>query len=196
MGGCTPSGAAAVVVQSTPPDTAVEGDRHDFEAVYDAWFHEVSRWVRALGALSVDLDDVTQEVFVVVQRKLPGFDGAHLRAWLYRITSRTVRDWRRRAWFRRILHRREVELEDVPAAGPDPGEALERREAERTLARLLRRMSEKRRTVFVLADVEGYGCDEIAELQGVPAPTVRTRLFHARRDFARLCAARRRFEER
>ena len=71
-----------------------------FEQVYVQWFHEVSRWARAFGGLDADLDDLTQEVFLVVRRKLPEFDGRNLSGWLYRIAQRTVRDYRRRAWFR------------------------------------------------------------------------------------------------
>ncbi|HEY3667719.1 MAG TPA: sigma factor, partial [Polyangiaceae bacterium] len=46
-----------------------------FEQVYAQRFRDVSRWVRALGGSDADLDDLTQEVFVVVERRLPDFDG-------------------------------------------------------------------------------------------------------------------------
>ena len=60
-----------------------------FEEIYAKWFHEVSRWVRAFGGLDADLDDLTQEVFLVVRRKLSAFDGRNLSGWLYRIAQRT-----------------------------------------------------------------------------------------------------------
>ena len=44
-------------------------------------------------------------------------------------------------------------------------------------------MSEKRRTALILSEIEGYSGEEIARLQGIPVATVRTRLFHARREF-------------
>jgi RNA polymerase sigma-70 factor (ECF subfamily) len=190
--------APGVVAAPAGPDlpAIVDDARRDFDAVYDAHFDEVARWIRALGGLAIDVDDLAQEVFVVVQRQLPRFDGRHLRAWLYRIAARTVSDWRRRAWFRGLLQRREVVLEEIPATAPGPVEALERREAQRVLAALLARMSPKRRTAFILAELEGYTSEEIAALQGVPAATVRTRLHHARRDFVRLCAEQQRREAR
>lgn len=167
--------------------TRADQCRLTFEEVYSEWFHEVSRWARALGGLSADLDDLTQDVFLVVRRKLDDFDGGNLRGWLYRITQRTVRDYRRGAWFRRILSRkstRPTETSPLPQVlAPDPSELFERREAEVLLARLLDRMSEKRRVTFILFEIEGYSGEEIAELEGIPVNTVWTRLYHARKDF-------------
>jgi len=69
----------------------------DFAAVYARWFHDVSHWARALGGPEADCEDLAQEVFLIVRRKLSDFDGRNLAGWLYRITARTVRDHRRRA---------------------------------------------------------------------------------------------------
>src|SRR5262245_48606812 len=80
------------------PGVAGSDARAEFRAVYDAWFDDVSRWIRALGGLDADRDDIVQEVFLVVRRRLKDFDGVNLAGWLYRITSRQVRDFRRRAW--------------------------------------------------------------------------------------------------
>jgi RNA polymerase sigma-70 factor (ECF subfamily) len=51
---------------------------------------------------------------------------------------------------------------------------------------LLAKMSKKKREVFVLREVEQLSGEEVAEILNIPTATVRTRLFHARRDFARL----------
>jgi RNA polymerase sigma-70 factor (ECF subfamily) len=162
----------------------------DFSSIYDEWFAEVARWVRALGGPEADLEDLTQDVFVVVQRTLPGFDGRNLPGWLYRITRRAVRDHRRKAWFRNLFLRpREVALEELAEAGPSPAELYERREAERRLFQLLEGMSEKRRSTFVLFEIEGYSGEEIAALENVPVATVWTRLHHARKELAARVAA-------
>ena len=79
----------------------------DFSAVYEAWLQPVTGWIRAFGGLEVDYEDVAQEVFLVVRRKLGRFDGENLGGWLYRITQLTVRDYRRRAWFRRLVFGRD-----------------------------------------------------------------------------------------
>jgi RNA polymerase sigma-70 factor, ECF subfamily len=161
-----------------------------FEQIYATWFHEVARWVRAFGGLDADVEDLTQEVFMVVRRKLGTFDGRNLPGWLYRVAQRTVRDYRRRAWFRRIFAGKPADTEtETPGTwtrSPDPAEILEQREAEKALAEILSQMSAVRRTAFILFEVEGYSGEEISELEGIPLNTVWTRLHHARKDFVQL----------
>ena len=140
------------------------------------------RWSRALGGLNADVEDLAQEVFLVARRKLPAFDGQHPRAWLYSITRRTVSDYRRRAWIRRVFQPLEALL-DVPETGPGPGEIAHTNEGMRTLSALLDQLSPIRRTAFILFEIEGYSGEEIAELEGIPLNTVYTRLHHARKDF-------------
>lgn len=155
--------------------------------IYEEWFDEVVRWARALGGPEADLDDISQEVFLVVQRKLGAFDGRNLGGWLYRITANTVSDHRRRAWFRRVL-RGGPDLDTLPARG-STAEELERREARRLLYRLLARLGERHRRALILFEIEGYSGEEIAALEGVPVATVWTRLHHARKAFLALVAA-------
>ena len=175
----------------------VEAQPLDFSAIYDAWFGEVVRWVRALGGPDADVEDLAQEVFLVVERRLPAFDGRNVPAWLYRIASRAVKDHQRRAWFRNLVRRRgDLSVEHARATGPSPAESLERAEARRIAWRLLRRLSEKRRTTFILFEVEGYSGEEIARMQGIPEATVWTRLHHARRDFMALVERLQREEAR
>jgi RNA polymerase sigma-70 factor (ECF subfamily) len=160
-----------------------------FREIYDAWFDDVSRWIRALGGLEADRDDIVQEVFLVVRRRLKDFDGSNLAGWLYRITSRQVRDFRRRSWVKHIFTRRRAhEPDDLPHAGAGPAAALERKEEQRVLHTLLMKMAEARRTAFVLFEIEGLSGDEIARIQDIPLNTVWTRLHHARREFFALAA--------
>jgi RNA polymerase sigma-70 factor (ECF subfamily) len=160
----------------------------DFATVYNDWVHQVSRWVRALGGLELDVEDVAQEVFVVVRRKLPAFDGNNLAGWLYKITEYSVREYKRRSWFRNLLHRRdEGALRDLP--DPREGVALvEHKQEMRLVARVLERMNETRRATFVLFEIEGYSGEEIAQLHDVPVATVWTRLHYARKEFFALMA--------
>jgi RNA polymerase sigma-70 factor (ECF subfamily) len=148
----------------------------------------VARWARARGANEADVEDLTQEVFIIVRRKLAEFDGRNLAGFLYRITERTVRDHRRSAWFRNLL-RGQAPL--APEAGAhDDGtlETIQRREGREALAAILAKMSDKRRTTFILFEIEGYTGEEIARIQSLPVDTVWTRLHHARKDFKRLVA--------
>lgn len=175
-----------------PPVESRADESRDFKKVYALNFHEVARWVRAMGAPHADVLDLTQDVFIIVQRKLPLFDGNNLRGFLYQVTRRTVRDHKRRAWFRKFVLLGDVSSEQSPAP-PEQGPSvpLERAERLRELEHILAKMSDKRRTAFVLFEIEGYSGEEIAKLEDVPLKTVWTRLHHARKDFVALVAQRR-----
>jgi RNA polymerase sigma-70 factor, ECF subfamily len=170
----------------------------DFSTIYAEWFHEVARWVRALGGLGIDHEDVTQEVFLVVRKKLHAFDGANVASWLYRIAVFAVREHRRRAWVRRVVlgasGNEELTAGDGES-GPTPAALLERKEERRVLVELLSRMKEVRRTSFILYEVEGLSGEEIAGVQDVPVATVWTRLHYARKEFLGLVADWRRQDE-
>jgi RNA polymerase sigma-70 factor (ECF subfamily) len=169
----------------------------DVRIIYDAWFGEVLRWIRALGGLEADRDDIVQEVFLVVRRRLPAFDGANLAGWLYAITRRQVRDFRRRVWVKHIFtKRRSEDLESLPDMAGSPAALLEQKEKRRVLWTLLEKMPEQRRATFVLFEIEGLSGDEIARLQGVPVNTVWTRLYHARKEFFALAAKHQKREQR
>ena len=160
-----------------------------FEEIYQQYFREVGSWIRALGGPDADREDITQEVFLVVRRRLPAFDGANLPGWLFRITQRQVRDFRRRAWFKHIFTRGRLEEADTLAhAHPGPAASLERKENQRLLYAMLDKIRESRRSTFILFEIECLSGEEIARIQGVPVNTVWTRLYHARKDFFALAA--------
>ena len=175
-----PSEAAPAAMYPTAPA---------FTSVYAEWFRTVYRWVRALGGPEADAEDLTQEVFVVVQRRLADFDGRNLPGWLYTITARTLSDHRRRRWFRNLfLSAPEIEPDDLAMTEPDSETLLARKQDRQRFYRLVGRMSKKWRDAFVLFEVEGYSGGEIAALQCLPAATVRTHLARARKQFLALLA--------
>jgi RNA polymerase sigma-70 factor, ECF subfamily len=168
----------------------------EFRDIYESWFHDVTKWIYALGVPRSDAEDLAQEIFLVVRRKLAQFDGGNLPGWLYRITQLTVRDHRRRAWFRNLVFRRQqVDLNLLPHSAASPARSYEQSEDRRQLQALLLRMSDKRRATFVLFEIEGYSGEEIAEIQDIPLGTVWTRLHHARKEFWRLVREQQRREE-
>jgi RNA polymerase sigma-70 factor (ECF subfamily) len=163
--------------------------RCDFDTLYQDWFRSVYRWIRALGGPGFDAEDLTQEVFIVVQRKLGSFDGANPAAWLYRIAQLTVRDHRRRAWFRNIFMRsRDVVLDDIASSAAACDERLDRQHQETQLYHLVNRLNPRWRDCFLLFEIGGLTGEEIARLQRIPPATVRTHLFRARKELLALVA--------
>ncbi|MGC4086953.1 MAG: sigma-70 family RNA polymerase sigma factor [Polyangiaceae bacterium] len=169
----------------------------DFASLYDGWFPHVCRWLRALSVPDADIEDISQDVFLVVRRRLHDFDGHNVPGWLYRIAARQARQHRRRRWVQTFFSQRHgVDPDDLPWGGSSAVSMLETREKQRLLERMLGKLSEKRRVAFWLFEVEGYGGEEIAEILDVPLNTVWTRLHHARKDFfVRLADYRRAHKE-
>jgi RNA polymerase sigma-70 factor (ECF subfamily) len=180
------------VVGGRPATPREAGGEQRFREIYERWFEDVVKWLYALGVPSSDTEDLAQEIFVVVQRKLSRFDGGNVTGWLYRITQLTVRDHRRRAWFKNLMSRRRVvDLAQVELTTPGPAARYEEAENRRLLQTLVAGMSEKLRTAFVLFEIEGYSGEEIARIHDIPLGTVWTRLHLARKEFWRLLKKRR-----
>ena len=156
-------------------------DARDFESVYNHTYEDVSRWIRALGGPSSEQEDLIQEIYLIVHRKLPRFDGVNLGAWLYRITVRRVRDFRRLSWFRYVFGTAALSVEKLESADPNPVISFETTEKRRELERLLSRLSPRLRTTFILFEIEGYTAEEIADFQRIPLNTVRARIHRARK---------------
>ncbi|HVY37585.1 MAG TPA: sigma-70 family RNA polymerase sigma factor [Polyangia bacterium] len=187
---------AAAREAATPGARAERGRDAKFREIYERWFEDVVGWLYALGAPMSDTEDLAQEIFLVVRRKLNQFDGGNLAGWLYRITQLTVRDHRRRAWFRNlVLRRQEVDLTKMPHAASSPARSYEASETRAQFQTMVGRMSEKLRTTFVLFEVEGYSGEEIARIQDIPLGTVWTRLHKARKEFWKLVTEQRAQEE-
>ncbi len=163
--------------------SAGAGDPVSFKEIFIRHRRDVARLVyRMLNAPS-DLDDVVQEVFVQVFRSLKDFRGqSKFSTWLHRVTVNVVLMHRRSARSRPVLTEEvptDVIADDRQAL---PDEEAERHERMRAFQRLLARLAEKKRVVFVLHELEGLAPSEIAEIVGAPVLTVRTRLFYARRE--------------
>lgn len=142
----------------------------------------VWRSLRALGVSEADVDDVTQEVFLVVHRRLPEFtERGSTKSWLYSIAVRCAHGWRRRP------ARRELATETLPeeGGGGDGEAALDARRRAARLMTELERLDEDKRVAFVLYEIERMTLKEIADTVGAPIQTVYSRLMAARKALRR-----------
>lgn len=159
-----------------------------FAEVYSQHYGFVWRVLRAFGLPPAVAEDAAQDVFVVVHRRLPEFDGRHdIRSWLFRIVSFVVTTERRR--FRKAaLHEPidDAERPELPDRGPGPFESASNGETLRAVKRALSRMDEAKRIVFVLMDIEEMKAQEVAELLSANVRTVYSRLRLAREQFRSL----------
>jgi RNA polymerase sigma-70 factor (ECF subfamily) len=150
----------------------------EFDAVYRKHHAFVWRCVRRMGAPDGEVDDLVQEVFVVVHRRLPEFAGdSAITTWLFGIAFRVTSHQRRSAQARM---RRERQVE--PACPPtEPDRKLSWAQAVGILDGLLDRLDDDQRNAFVMAEVVKLTAPEIAELTGAKLNTVYSRLRLARR---------------
>lgn len=152
-----------------------------FQRLYDERFDHVERWVRALGARPSDVPDIVQDVFLVAYRRLPDFEDDNVAGWLYQITRRKVRDYRRLSWIKHIFTAKTLStFKHSLTLGPDPLKQLESHERTELLERILDTLPDEQRAAFVLFELEGLSGAAIAQLQQVPLNTVWGRIYKAR----------------
>lgn len=160
-------------------------------ALFEAHYELVWRTLRRLGVAQASVDDAVQDVFLVVHRRVGGYqERGSERAWLVSIAVRVAADYRRR--FRR---KEDTEpLAEVAVTSQDPHQSAERAEARALVQRLLESLSDELRTVFVLAEMEQLTAPEIAGALGVKLNTVYSRLRLARERFEKALSEHKRGE--
>jgi RNA polymerase sigma-70 factor, ECF subfamily len=162
---------------------AIDGRSHDVPTLKQIFDNEapfVWRTLRYLGVAPSDLQDVCQEVFLVVHRRLGEFEGrSSIKTWLYQICLRSAAGYRRRAHMRH-----EKVMADPPeqATPNTPSEALDEHVARELLHQVLDSLDPIKREVFVLYEIEERPMSEIAEVIGCPLRTAYSRLETARKE--------------
>lgn len=165
---------------------AQKGDRAAFTELFRRHRGDVSRLVFRMLGPTADAEDVVQEVFLQVHKSLGEFRGqAKFTTWLHRVTVNVVLMVRRAARSRPVFSG-EVLSDVEPDRRILPDEDTARHQRIAAFRRLLDRLAEKKRTVFVLHELEGLSPAEIGEVVDAPVLTVRTRLFYARKELAEM----------
>jgi RNA polymerase sigma-70 factor, ECF subfamily len=149
----------------------------------------VLRWERPIYALAYrvigreeEARDVVQETFLRAFRGIGNFRGqAKFSSWVYRIALNLCRDWIRRERRAPILPTPEgVDVVEL-AAEQEPAESIEdlvaRKDMSRVVAEVMTKLPDEQRTAIILKEYHGMTFQEIADLQGVPLSTVKTRLY-------------------
>ena len=153
------------------------------ETLFRAHGRFIASFLHRYGVHEADVEDAVQEVFIVAHQKggyRPG--PAAPRSWLAAIAIRVAASTRRQRARRRSSHD-QVDLERIATAEPGPGQRATERESLARVQRALDSLDDEHRAAFVLFEIEGQGCEEIAATLGIPIGTVYSRLHNARRRF-------------
>ncbi|MGO9837382.1 MAG: RNA polymerase sigma factor [Polyangiaceae bacterium] len=165
------------------------GDLGALGELYDRYALDVWRAAHRSLPQSADAEDVVHATFMKLPELAASYDGrASCRNWLCGIAVRLAMRHRRSAGrFRRML-----DAFAHAVASRSSGDPERKASGNQELALLessLARLSEKKRAVFVLVELEGLSTEEVAGALEIPAATVRTRLFHARRELQQVLRA-------
>jgi RNA polymerase sigma-70 factor (ECF subfamily) len=187
--------AAELPLASDPPASGLRAeplpDESNFPTLYEEYFPLVWRTARRMGVPAASLDDVCQEVFLAIHRRLPYFTGrSSVRTWIFGFVLNIVQVHHRSQRRKSVSHRAVGELLD-PDTLTDNGQAsaderMRSAEAVRMARQALEEIPAEKRAVFVMAELEGLTAGEIARGLDINVNTVYARLRSARRHFQRL----------
>jgi RNA polymerase sigma-70 factor (ECF subfamily) len=158
----------------------------EFRDIYDHHFDSVWHSLRRFSVAEKDLLDATQEVFLVVYKKLPEFEGrAQLGTWIFQICRRVASTYRRSAPVRREVVTDSAELSERVDELHVTADVSSLAQAVSMARAILDKLPDSQRDVFILYELEQLSGEEIAEQLCVPLGTVRSRLRLARQAFRR-----------
>jgi RNA polymerase sigma-70 factor (ECF subfamily) len=179
----TPVAETSAGIPSTGPDAGfVAASLPSFKDIYKTYFDFVWSSAGHLGAASEAIDDIVQDVFLVIHAKLHTLQRPEaLRSWIYGIVRRTVSDHRRarkvRAAAGAILISEPKPRQRTPLDFTEMNSELE------VLRRILTKLDEQKREVFVMVEVLEMTAPEVAQSLEIPLNTAYSRLRQAREAF-------------
>lgn len=158
------------------------GDPSALGELYARYARDVWRALNRCLRDGADAEDIVHATFMKLPQIAASYDGrASCRNWLCGIAVRLAMRHRRGAGrFKRMLDAFAHAVSARP--GPDPERKASGAEELAVLERALAKLGEKKRVVFVLVELEELSTEEAARALEIPAATVRTRLYHARRE--------------
>lgn len=160
---------------------ARRGDEDAFRALVEKHLARVVGVARAYTRRRSDAEDIAQETWWKVWRKLDTFrEGASFTAWLYRVTINCASDWVELRSNRR--HTDIEEFERLPVADDtmSPLTGMAKAEFAKAVRDAIAELPEPFRSSIVLREIEGLSYEEISEITDVPIGTVESRIFRAR----------------
>ena len=168
---------------------AQAGDETAFGVVMKSNYERTFRLVYSITRNEADARDLSQEIWLKVWRELPKFRGdSKFTTWLHAIATRRTLDHlrKKRRWFDRFrsFDAESDDLDATPEATSGGEDGRDHAEASDRATRLKNAMDTlppKMRAVLALRELEGLSYEEIAEATSIPAGTVMSRIYHARR---------------
>ena len=161
--------------------SASQGDVRSFEAIYKITAGFVYNVAYRIVNNREDAQEVTQEVFLIIYRKLKDFRfDSSFKTWVYRVTANCAVNFAKKT---SKTKNKTVQYDDALIAGSVFNEAeehIDREHHAKTVDELLKAVNPEQRACVVLRNMEGMSYQKIAETLNVNINTVRSRLKRAR----------------
>jgi RNA polymerase sigma factor (sigma-70 family) len=168
------------VDEGQPGQAAAEWTPPSWDEIVRDYSARVYRLAYRLTGNSHDAEDLTQEVFVRVFRKLSDFTPGTFEGWLHRITTNLFLDMARRRQRIRFEGLGEETAAHLGDGGPSPAEAFDDRHLDGDIQAALKALPPEYRAAVILCDIEGLSYEEIADTLGIKLGTVRSRIHRGR----------------
>jgi RNA polymerase sigma-70 factor (ECF subfamily) len=157
------------------------GDETAFNQIYARYCPRVARFTRRITCCSEHISEITNDTLWAIWRCAPSFKGgSRVSTWIMGIAHHIGNKTLRRS-SRREAH--EEPMLDLIEAAHEPWSDGDDRE---WVGAALVQLAEEQRTVLELFYRFGHSCEEIAEMVDCPTNTVKSRMFHGRRNMQRL----------
>lgn len=157
----------------------IEGDEKAFNLLAGKYQKQVYWHARRMVGNHIDADDVTQEVLIVMYKKLKDFRfDSSLSTWLYKVTSTRSINQLRKSKVKRFIFLDDPESLELQG-NENLYKSVEDREKLDKLDEVLSKLPAKQREVFVLRRFDELSYDEIAEITGKSIGGLKANYFHA-----------------
>jgi RNA polymerase sigma-70 factor (ECF subfamily) len=166
-------------------------DPRAFERLVNQFQTPVFNLVYRMLGSKEEAEDLAQEVFVTIFKKIDTFRGdSSLSTWVYRIATNHCKNRKKYLGRRRGDQPLAKELDETEFKGPEtmrtaavidrPDELVEGYQAEQLIQDAMRELEEDQRLILVLRDIQNVSYDDISTITGLPLGTVKSRLHRAR----------------
>lgn len=173
------------LLSADPANEAAAASRQaDFEDRLKECGPLAFRVARAVLRNDADAEEIVQEALFRAYRKFGDLrEPARFRSWVARISFRLALD-RWRSVKRRERRETDWAAPEVRPSPPSAEQVLASNEFQARLEQALDELPDKSRLVVILSAIQGYTLEEVAATLGIPVGTVKSKLFHARKQLA------------
>ncbi len=152
-----------------------KGDLEVFEMLVKKYRNRAVNIAYSLLGCRADGEDVAQEAFIKIYRKIGGFkEKSSFSTWLYRIVVNTAYDF-----LRRKKHA-PIPLDDIKYTPSVPAQETEFLNSKELINEALEKLPFKYRAALILREIEGLSYKDIAETLKISTGTVESRIFRGR----------------